>query len=98
MPRWTLPALEDLKGILDYIADGDAAAAVRVAKAVDAAAVMLDKFPLLGKPGREPDTRELSPSTIPFLLVYWQGRHGVEILRFLHERQQWPPVSGKELP
>ncbi len=98
MPRWTLPALEDMRAILDYIAEDDADAAVRVAKAADAAAGMLDNFPQLGKPGREPGTRELSPSKVPFLLVYWQGRRGVEILRVLHERQQWPPVSGEELP
>lgn len=98
MPRWTFPALEDMRGILEYIAEDDADAAARVAKAMDAAAGMLDRFPQLGKPGREPATRELSPGNIPYLLVYWQGRNGVEILRVLHERQQWPPVSGEEVP
>ena len=98
MPRWTLLALEDMRWILDHIAEDDADAAARVAKAVDVAAEMLDRFPQLGKPGREPDTRELSHGKFPYLLVYWQGRNVVEILRVLHNRQQWPPVSGEEVP
>ena len=93
MPRWSRPAAEDLRNLLEYIAEEDADVAKNVAQAIDAAAGMLDRFPLLGKPGRVPGSRELPLGKAPFLLVYWEGLLGVEILRVLHKRQLWPPVA-----
>jgi toxin ParE1/3/4 len=54
------PAERDLKGIIDYIALDNSAAAEKVYRAIVAAAGRLIRFPEIGRVGRLPDTRELT--------------------------------------
>ncbi len=98
--RWTQPANDDFLGIVSWIAADNPAAASKVGRLILGAVEQLDAFPLRGKPGRSPDTRELVVSGLPYLVVY-----GVEpaapdgtapptviILRVLHGAMFWPPA------
>jgi plasmid stabilization system protein ParE len=50
----------------------------------------LVQFPSRGRPGRQPDTRELIFTGLPFLAVYRLREDVVEITRILHGAQKWP--------
>lgn len=90
MPRWTTPALRDLAKILEYTASYDENAAQRIAKVLKTTSSQLDRFPQIGKPGREPETRELFLPKFPFVFIYRQTELSVDILRLLHTSQKWP--------
>ena len=89
--KWTRPAEDDLIDILDYIAHDNPAAAVDAIDHIEAAALRLAEFPLSGREGSVPDTRELPIPRLPFLLIYRVREATVEVLRVLHGARQWPP-------
>lgn len=78
------PAARDLEGIVDYIALDDPAAAESVYRGIVQAARRLPQFPALGRPGRHPETRELSLSGLPYLIVYEVSAEAVTILAVFH--------------
>ena len=78
------PAARDLEGIVDYIALDNPIAAERVYRGIVAAAQNLPQFPAMGRPGRHPETRELSVSGLPYLIVYAIGPEVVTILAVFH--------------
>lgn len=53
----------------------------------------LENFPRLGRPGRVPDTREITFPPLPFVAVYevFDDQDEVRVLRILHGAQEWPP-------
>lgn len=57
--RWSGRAIRRLASIHDYIAKDSPAAAARVAAAIVDAALYLQTFPYMGRPGRIEGTREL---------------------------------------
>jgi toxin ParE1/3/4 len=66
----------------------------RVGRRILDAIERLDEFPLRGRPGRSPDTRELVISGLPYLAVYSVDSadpRTVVILRVLHGTMLWPP-------
>jgi toxin ParE1/3/4 len=89
--RWTRPATGDLTQIRDYIEKrGSAAVARRVALSIHEGVGQLGNFPMQGRTGRSPNTRELVLAGLPHLAVYRVGDGIVEILRVLHGAQEWP--------
>jgi toxin ParE1/3/4 len=89
--RWTEPAASDLTQICDYIGEhGSAATARRVALSIHEGIDSLSQFPERGRSGRKPGTRELILSGLPFLAIYRVRGQAVEILRILHQAQNWP--------
>lgn len=78
------PAARDLEGIVDYIALDNPAAAEGVYRGIITAAYKLPQFPSLGRPGRHPETRELSVSGLPYLIVYEVSDEAVMILAVFH--------------
>ena len=78
------PAARDLEGIVDYIALDNPAAAEGVYRGIITAAHKLPQFPSLGRPGRHPETRELSVSGLPYLIVYEVSGEAVTILAVFH--------------
>lgn len=78
------PAARDLDGIVDYIALDNPVAAEGVYRGIVAAAQNLSQFPALGRPGRHPETRELSVSGLPYLIVYEVSAEAVTILAVFH--------------
>jgi plasmid stabilization system protein ParE len=65
--RWTQPANDDFLGIVAWIAANNPAAASKVGRRILKAVEQLNDFPLRGRPGRSPDTRELVISGLPYL-------------------------------
>jgi toxin ParE1/3/4 len=90
--KWTRPAQSDLIEILDYIADDDPTAALATIDRIEAAADRLSGFPLSGREGSVPETRELPIPGLPFVLIYRVRGASVEVLRVLHGARQWPPA------
>lgn len=78
------PAARDLEGIVDFIAVDDPRAAERVYWSIVRVAEKLPAFSSLGRPGRHPETRELSVPDLPYLIVYEVGPAAVTILGVFH--------------
>jgi len=89
---WTTPAENDLTDILDYIAEDSPSAALGTIDRIEGVALRLIDFPLSGREGSVPGTRELPIPGLPFILVYRVREASVEILRVLHGARQWPPA------
>ena len=98
---FTDPAASDLEDIIDSIALDDAAAAERVYRAIVTAADRLKDYPEIGHIGRLADTRELSVSSLPYIIVYERGTHTVTILAVFHAARDIRPAieeRRKNLP
>ncbi|MBU0724070.1 MAG: type II toxin-antitoxin system RelE/ParE family toxin [Alphaproteobacteria bacterium] len=78
------PAARDLEGIVDYIALDNPIAAESVYWGIVRAAEELPRFPALGRPGRVPETRELSIAGLPYMIVYEVGPEAVTIVAVFH--------------
>lgn len=87
---WALAAAQDRSEILDYIADDNIPAALRLDELFAAAADSLCDNPLLGRPGRVAGTRELIPHE-SFRLVYEVTDDAIWILALVHTARLWPP-------
>jgi len=85
---WRATARDDQRRITAWLAERNKAAAVRVARALVAAADSLAVLPAKGRPGRAPSTRELS-AVPPYVIVYEvdQAAGVVRILRVWHTAQ-----------
>ena len=95
--RWTNPANDDFLGIVAWIAANNPAAASRVGQRILDVVQLLEDFPLRGRPGRSPGTRELVISRLPCLVVYSvdaDDPRRVVILRVLHGAMLWPPAAS----
>ena len=87
---WTPEALQDRRGVWDFVAEDDPAAAVRLDERFSAAVSRLAEHPRLGKPGLIAGTRELFPHP-NYRLVYEIHGEAVWILALAHSARQWPP-------
>jgi plasmid stabilization system protein ParE len=87
MPFWTKRALQNLDIILNRIALDDPDTAEKIAEKIEIVAKGLDEFQRMGKDGILEGTREFVFPKLPYVLVY-RLTSRVEIIRFLHSRQQ----------
>jgi toxin ParE1/3/4 len=83
-------AQDDLRAAYTYYADRSAASADRVVGSILKAANGLHRFPLMGKPGVVPGTRERIVTRYPYRIVYQIADDTIEVLRVIHTAQQWP--------
>ena len=83
---WQAAALADIRRILDYITRENPAAARRVARELILAGDSLELFPLRGRAGMVPGTRELV-AVRPYILIYETDGAAVRILRVWHSAQ-----------
>lgn len=89
--RWTSPAVSDLTSIYDYLAGHETCdLAQRLVQAIYSTAHSLAPFPRKGRPGRDPETRELIVQRYPYVVIYELRSDVIHILRVLHTSQQWP--------
>jgi addiction module RelE/StbE family toxin len=89
---WTPEAQQDRADIWDYIAADNLNAAVRMDQLFSDAAARLADFPMLGRAGKVPGSRELIPHE-SYRLVYQIELETVWVLALLHTARQWPPAS-----
>ena len=89
---WTPEANQDRLDIQDYIAADSPRAAVDMDELFLSCAAQLGAFPMLGRPGRIPGTRELVPHA-SYRLIYElaEADDTVWILALVHTARQWPP-------
>lgn len=91
---WTPEAVDDRLVIWDYIATDNPQAAARMDELFSEATAKLADFPMRGRPGLIPGTRELFPHE-SYRLVYEIEGDTVWILTLIHTARRWPPVDLK---
>jgi toxin ParE1/3/4 len=85
--RWTAPAAQDLYSITRYIRGDNPTAAREVAKTIYDGCESLISSPHRGRKGKQPGTRELVFSPLPYIAVYRVTEDTVEILHIWHGAQ-----------
>jgi toxin ParE1/3/4 len=88
--RWSPTAVADLESIRDYIARDSPTAARKVANRIKESVHRLANFPLSGRTGRVPGTRELVIPETSYLAAYTIQGDEVRIAALLHGKQLWP--------
>lgn len=87
---WTDEAERDRHAIYDFIAADNPTAAARLDQCFGISAAKLIDFPLIGRPGIIPGTRELKPHE-NYRLVYQIDGDMILILALVHVARLWPP-------
>lgn len=95
--KWTDLADIDLDKIEAHIAkENSPLIAIDVVMSiVDSVDLILPDHPRAGRQGRLKNTRELVIDGVPFIVIYRENMstNTVEILRVLHDAQQWPTAN-----
>jgi toxin ParE1/3/4 len=95
--KWTDLADIDLDKIESYITKKNSplVAIDVVMNIIDSVYLILPDHPRAGRQGRLKNTRELVIDGAPFIVIYRENiiTSTVEILRALHDAQQWPTVN-----
>ncbi|MBY0577467.1 MAG: type II toxin-antitoxin system RelE/ParE family toxin [Burkholderiales bacterium] len=93
---WTPCANKARTAAIAYIAQDNPSAALGQLDEIERQADMLLQHPEMGRPGRVKGTRELVVSRTPFIVIYRikPKAKRIELFRFLHGSQKWPPDEG----
>lgn len=94
---WTLSAEQDRADIIDFIAQDNPLAAIRMDELFVAAVARLAENPLMGRAGQVPGTRELIPHE-RYRLVYEVQADTVWILALVHTARLWPSARQRGTP
>lgn len=90
---WTEQATQQLDQVREYIALSNSPEVSRsVVFQILASIEQLARFPMLGRTGRVPGTRELVVANTPFIAAYILHRDKIAVLAIYHGSQQWPEV------
>jgi toxin ParE1/3/4 len=93
MIEWTEQATRQLDQAYDYIAlSNSEAVAARITMQIVTSVQQLAAFPMSGRSGRVPGTRELIISNTPFVAAYSVDHDCIVILAVYHGAQEWPEV------
>ncbi len=91
MIQWTEQAARHLDQAHDYIAlYNSPQVAARVAMQIISTVEQLEGFPMLGRAGRVPGSRELVIADTPFIVAYAIQKARIVILAIYHGVQRWP--------
>lgn len=90
---WSETAISQLVEIQRYIEQDKSEAARQLARRILASVERLVKHPYLGRPGREPETRELLIPNAPCIIPYRVDRGRIVILAVLHGSRKRPEES-----
>jgi len=85
--RWSSDAASDLERIKQYIREDNPEAAYQVVRTIYKGCMALKKFPNRGRFGREPGSRELVFTSLPYMAVYRLKGDFIEISRIWHGAQ-----------
>ena len=95
--KWTDLAESDLEKIEAHIAqDNSPTVAIDVVmNIIDSTNLSLPEHPRAGRQGRLKNTRELVIDGLPFIVIYRENisTNYIEVLRVLHNAQQWPTAN-----
>ena len=95
--KWTDLADTDLEKIEVHIAkeNSPSVAIDVVMNIIDSSHLILSEYPRAGRLGRLKNTRELVINSLPFIVIYRENiiTNCIEILRVLHDAQQWPSAD-----
>jgi toxin ParE1/3/4 len=93
MIEWTEQATRQLDQAHDYITlSNSQEVAAQITMHIVTSVQQLATFPMSGRPGRVPGTRELIVSNTPFVVAYRIEKDRIVILAIYHGAQQWPEV------
>jgi len=91
MIEWTEQAIRQLDQAHGYIAlSNSEKVATRITMQIVASVQQLATFPMSGRPGRVPNTRELVIANTPFIAAYAIEKARIVILALYHGAQYWP--------
>ena len=91
MIEWTEQAIRQLDQAHDYIAlSSSEQVATRIMMQIVISVQQLGAFPMSGRAGRVPGTRELIIPNTPFIAAYANEKARIVILAIYHGVQQWP--------
>lgn len=95
--RWTGPALADLDGIVEYVAEHSPQGARRVTQRIRSLVEQLSDHPLLGKQTVEPSIRRLTTAPYPYLIFYEVTGSDIIVHAVRHGRRDLPapPLSTR---
>ncbi len=89
--EWTEQATRQLDQAHDSIAlSNSEEVAERIASQIVSTMQQLTTFPMSGRSGRVPGTRQLVISNTPFIAAYAIDHDRIVILAIYHGAQQWP--------
>ena len=86
--EWSDEALRDLSEQVRFVEARNPVAAQRIARRILTAVEILAEFPLAGRAGIRPGTREWPVRRLPYLIVYAVVRDVVTILHVKHASQR----------
>lgn len=93
MIEWTDQATRQLDLAHHYIAlSNSEEIASRITIQIVSAVQQLEAFPMSGRAGQVPGTRELVIANTPFIAAYVIHKARIVILAVYHGAQQWPQV------
>jgi addiction module RelE/StbE family toxin len=93
MIEWTEQATRQLDQAHDYIGlSNREEVAARITMQIVTTVQQLVSFPMSGRVGRVPGTRELVVANTPFIAAYTIQKTRIVILAVYHGAQQWPQV------
>ena len=91
MSEWTEQATQQLNQAYNYIALANSnSVAARIVTRVLNTVQRLATFPMSGRQGRVPGTRELVITNTPFIAAYAIDKDRIVILALYHGAQRWP--------
>jgi toxin ParE1/3/4 len=91
MIEWTEQATRQLDQTHDYVAlSNSEEVADRIVQQVVSSVQQLATFPMSGRAGRVPGTRELVIPNTPFIAAYTIEKARIVILAVYHGAQRWP--------
>lgn len=91
MIEWTEQAIRQLDQAHAYITlSNSEEVATRVTSQTVSSVQQLAAFPMSGRAGRVPGTRELIVSSTPFIAAYTIEKARIVILAVYHGAQHWP--------
>lgn len=89
---WTEDALEQLAEAREYIQLENPGAAGRLISQIEMSVNRLRVFPLMGRSGFRPATRELVVPDTPYIVVYLVREETAYILAVIHGATDWQMI------
>lgn len=83
-------ARDDIRAAYTYYAGRNPDAAGRIVRSIRDAINGLAQFPLMGRVGVVPGTRERILTRYPYKIIYEINGDTIEVDRVIHTSQQWP--------